>query len=276
MNYDYKASVIITTFNRKENLNTVLAHLARQRLKEKMSFEVVIADDGSTDGTGQFIDDVISDKRFDFSVQYVNTGLTDVFGLAVARNWGIAAARGEYILFLDDDVVPHWNWVATMLTALESGAGAVMGYLSSCPEHCTCDLPVIIDDPQRKRLQSLSDQGVLTELLGGNCGVRRECFQRCGVFDERFALNGGYGYEDIEFAHRLLIGGYKIVFESTALAFTPPKNNTILDERSAKKKDAKLVWWQIIQEPQQGLPITPLLKEYAMRRNAQLDEVRMR
>jgi len=274
MSYQYKVSIIITTFRRIAMLETVLAHLENQRCSPELSFEVIVVDDGSADATEGIVKGFIASRRFGFDLRYFNTGLTEIYGLSVARNRGIKAAVGEYMLFLDDDVVPHWNWVAALVRELDQGAKAVIACLSNDPEHCSCGLPIAITDQTMLRLKMLSEQNKLTEFLGGNCGMRRECFSRSGYYDERFARKEGYGYEDIEFAHRLLIGGFTIKFVADAVAFTPKKIVAIEQERTEKRKDAKMVWWHIITHPQEGLPISPLLKEYASRRIDELNELR--
>jgi glycosyltransferase involved in cell wall biosynthesis len=274
MNYLYKASIIITTFERLDMLEKVLVHLEKQKCEPGFRFEVIVVDDGSKDGTESIVKGFISSRRFSFDLRYLNTGLTEVYGLAVARNLGIKAAAGEHLLFLDDDVIPHWNWVAALTRELDQGANAVVACLSNDLRDCECAMPVQIVDPSMLRLKELSDHDKLTELLGGNCGIRRECFARGGYYDERFARREGYGYEDIEFAHRLLIGGSRIRFVPEAVAFTPQKVTAINEERTYKRKEAKRVWWHIIMHPQEGLPITPLLKEYAKRRSDELEKFR--
>lgn len=84
-------SVIIPTFNRRERLSRALASVMAQ---EDVCFEVIVVDDGSTDGTAEMI-------RKDFpSVNYVYQTNQ---GPSAARNRGIERARGEWIAFLDSD-----------------------------------------------------------------------------------------------------------------------------------------------------------------------------
>jgi glycosyltransferase involved in cell wall biosynthesis len=274
MNYLYKASIIITTFERIHMLEKVLVHLEKQKCAAGSRFEVIVVDDGSRDGTEGLVKGFIASRRFSFEMRYLNTGLSEIYGLAVARNRGIKAASGEHLLFLDDDVIPHWNWIGALTSVLDRGENVAVACLSHDPRDCEIDLPVAITDPSMLRLQELSDHEQLTELLGGNCGMRRECFVRCGYYDERFARREGYGYEDIEFAHRLLIGGFKIKFVPEAVAFTPQKISAIIDERNDKRKEAKRIWWHIIMHPQEGLPISSRLKGYAQRRADELEKFR--
>lgn len=87
-------SVIIPTYNRAEKLRRALEALKRQTCRD---FEVIVCDDGSTDATGE----VVAEYSEVLPVTYLweaNWG-----GPARPRNWGIAAARGEWICFLDAD-----------------------------------------------------------------------------------------------------------------------------------------------------------------------------
>jgi len=88
-------SVIICTYNRADLLNMSLESLTRQTLS-KDKFEVILIDDGSSDHTK----DVSSAFHSVLPLKYFYQNNA---GLASARNHGIFAARGEILLFLDDD-----------------------------------------------------------------------------------------------------------------------------------------------------------------------------
>lgn len=92
-----RLSIIIPTHNRRDLLRRCLEYLGHQEL-DPAEFEVIVADDGSSDGTAEMVE-----------------GLKTAYGLSVlrlekcgkpaARNAGIKRARGEVCLFLDDDVI---------------------------------------------------------------------------------------------------------------------------------------------------------------------------
>ena len=89
-------SVVIPTYNRAELVGrTVRAFLSQ----EGVSFEVIVVDDGSTDSTYQVLS-TIGDARVQIIVQSNQ-------GLGAARNAGFARAKGQYILFNDDDIIPE-------------------------------------------------------------------------------------------------------------------------------------------------------------------------
>ena len=83
--------------NRKDVLEKVLLSLTDQSI-EPDSYEVVLVDDGSTDGTGE----MAKSLELPYRLVYVRQ---DHSGLATARNTGLANSVGEVILYIDDDVL---------------------------------------------------------------------------------------------------------------------------------------------------------------------------
>ncbi len=112
-------SVVIATFNRRalllENIESVLA-------QDYPSFEVIYVDDASGDGTVDFLKECASK---DSRLRYV---AVPHGGMGLARNAGVAAAKGMFILFSDDDVVVLPDWVAQMVALRERhGCDALSG-----------------------------------------------------------------------------------------------------------------------------------------------------
>src|SRR4029079_11522793 len=97
-------SVVMPTHNRLEVLAEVLQALEFQQ--EPPSFEVVVVDDGSTDGTA----DWLRSRSCRISLRVM---LQENHGPAAARNTGVAAASGRWVAFLGDDTVPSPGWLAT-------------------------------------------------------------------------------------------------------------------------------------------------------------------
>ena len=97
-------SVVIPTHNRLEVLSEVLQALEFQH--DPPPFEVVVVDDGSTDGTG----DWLRSRTFRIPLR---TLVQENHGPAGARNTGVAAASGRWVAFLGDDTVPSPGWLAT-------------------------------------------------------------------------------------------------------------------------------------------------------------------
>ena len=100
-------SVVIPTFNRRETLETVLPLLASQTLPADQ-YELLLCDSGSTDGTAELVADLnIPNLRHILPAE--NRGRSG------ARNAGIRAAIGEFVLFTDADIIPSPNLLAEHL-----------------------------------------------------------------------------------------------------------------------------------------------------------------
>ena len=98
-----KFSVIIPTYNGKNLLRSCLNSIFNQDYS-KSEYEVIVIDDGSTDGTNLLIPDL---KKKHFNLRYFKIHHK---GQNAARNFGLRKARGEFIAFTDDDclVEPYW------------------------------------------------------------------------------------------------------------------------------------------------------------------------
>lgn len=98
-------SVVICTRNRAESLRRTLQSLVRARPPVQSDVEVVIVDNGSTDATPAVVRD--------FSTQLNLRGVIEARpGLSFARNSGVVASRGDYVLWTDDDVTVEPDWLA--------------------------------------------------------------------------------------------------------------------------------------------------------------------
>lgn len=96
MNYDYKVSVIIPVYNAEEYLGNCIESLLSQTIL-KQDMEIIIVDDGSTDGSAEVYSRYTEKYPNIIAVKQENQGVS------AARNHGIQKARGKYIMFLDSD-----------------------------------------------------------------------------------------------------------------------------------------------------------------------------
>src|SRR5437773_8778639 len=98
---DPTVSVIVPTYNRRVRLGRLLAALNQQH-RSGVRFEVVVTIDGATDGTAE----MLSGLRPSYSLEAIQRPRG---GPTAARNAAIAAARGDMLLFLNDDVDPKYD-----------------------------------------------------------------------------------------------------------------------------------------------------------------------
>src|SRR6185436_816670 len=118
-----EVSVVIPTHNRLEVLAEVLQALEFQQ--GAPAFEVVVVDDGSSDGTS----DWLRSRTFNLPLRVLTQ---ENRGPAAARNTGVAVAAGRWVFFLGDDTVPSPGWLAAHREAHRTRGDdphlAVIGY----------------------------------------------------------------------------------------------------------------------------------------------------
>jgi glycosyltransferase involved in cell wall biosynthesis len=203
-------SVVIPTFNRIDRLRRVLDALAVQTYPADR-MQVVVVSDGSTDGTNDFLlsDDVPC---------RVLTLLQDNAGPAAARNAGLAAASGELVVFVDDDVLPEPNLVATHVDAHVDGTDrVVIGPMLTPPDHVMSPWVAWEQTMLGKQYDALERGGLSAtarQFYTGNASMPLRLVQQFDGFDERFRRA-----EDIELAYRLADHGVEFVYRSDAIGW---------------------------------------------------------
>jgi len=175
-----------------KQLDALLAQLT------STEFEIVVADNGSTDGTADLVRSY-PDPR----VRVVDAGRAP--GANVARNVGIAAAKGEYILLTDADDVVHAGWIEAYHRAFLGGAQAVGGGLDRILGDGT------LLARERRLYPALARKDVFAN--GTNCGFTRELFSRVHGFDESFKG----GADEVDFFWRVAEAGFMLEFVPEAV-----------------------------------------------------------
>lgn len=195
-----RATLQLCTYNRAHLLGRVLEACFEQNIPSD-SYEVVLVNDGSRDGTPAVIEAARAQASCAFTV--VNQ---ENAGLARARNRGIARARGERIVFIDDDVLPVPSFLEEHLRSHERTPEAVVrGAVINTPSFER--LPVPVWTPA-----NYSGNFFWTTNVSAPLAKIREV----GAFSESFRE---YGWEDIELGMRLRAAGLRGVFNRFALAF---------------------------------------------------------
>ena len=209
----FRFTVVVPTHERRELAVSVVQSLARQR--EAPSFEVVVVVDGSTDGSAHALRRL--EPAFPLTVvEQPNRGA------AAARNAGASRARGELLLFLDDDMEADRDLIAEHEREHRRGADVVLGHLPLHPGSPRSVLAEGVDCWTQGRVRRLSEPGAkltLHDLLTGQVSLSRDTFQAIGGFDTSFTRGGSFGGEDIDFGYRLQKAGYRIVFNPAAISW---------------------------------------------------------
>ena len=105
-------SVIVPTFNRKDTLVNVIGSILKQNYP---SVEIVICDDGSTDGTREMVKAI---QESGITIKYINTETPDEYNLAKARNLGVIEAAGDILIFLDDRYEMKQDCISSFVSEL--------------------------------------------------------------------------------------------------------------------------------------------------------------
>ena len=103
-------SIVIPSYQSKMQLGNTLRALDKQNGISKDSYEVIVVDDGSSDGTGEYIGKI--PKGYEFKYRYLERGPESSRGRT--RNTGIGLADGEIIVFLDSDILVREDYLEKM------------------------------------------------------------------------------------------------------------------------------------------------------------------
>jgi glycosyltransferase involved in cell wall biosynthesis len=207
-------SLVVTTYEWPAALAVVLDGVRRQRVAP---LEVIVADDGSGPATHELL--VRAARDFPVPLRHV-WGPDEGFRLNTSRNRGIAAARGEYVVLLDGDMVPHRAFVADHLAAARPGGYVQGGRVLLGPDTTARALAAgslavhwwsrdLRNRANALRLPALAPlyrgpQGATRRTRGAHLAFWRDDAVRVNGFDEAFTT---WGRDDNEFVARLLHAG---------------------------------------------------------------------
>lgn len=211
---DKKVTVIIPTVNKKELLKSCLRSLKLQTFKD---FEVIVIDNGSTDGT-------VSMLQQDFSeVKIIKNSSNRGF---VAVNQGIKQANSEFVALLNNDAVAKEDWLEEFVKGLERNPKA--GFAASKIlkfDKVTIDsvgdgfnLNIMggyaLGSGEQDK-EEFNQERYCFSASGGAAIYRKETFKKVGLFDERFFAY----FEDIDFGFRANYLGFKCIYLPKAIVY---------------------------------------------------------
>jgi glycosyltransferase involved in cell wall biosynthesis len=203
-------TVVIPTYNRLDTLQHVIPSLLASDLPADR-YEIVVADSMSDDGTREYLAGVAARHP---RVRHLPGPYT---GRAMARNAGIAAARGAIVMFTDADIIASPDLLSRHLTHHRARRNiAVVGKELQVGSYAEYER--LRDHPEERRPLHPDSRKKLSWLyfLTGNASVRKSDLERVGRFDETFT---GYGHEDLELGFRLQRAGLTIVYEANAIDY---------------------------------------------------------
>jgi cellulose synthase/poly-beta-1,6-N-acetylglucosamine synthase-like glycosyltransferase len=194
------ASVIVPVYNGAGTLGACLSALLAQTLG-KDSYEVLVVDDGSTDGSAQVA-----------AAHGVAVIRQDHAGAGAARNRGAQQARGQILLFTDADCEPLPDWIGQMLAPFsDPGVSGVKGVYRTRQRSLVARFAQAEFEEKYRRL---AGQERIDFVDTHAAAYRREVFCEHGGFDAQFLLD-----EDQELSYRLASAGCKLVFAPAARVY---------------------------------------------------------
>ncbi len=192
-------SVVIPTYNRFPILKKCLYALEKQQLSSRIDrYEVIVVDDGSTDGTKEYL----SKNKDEFP--HVELILQNHLGAGAARNNGVSRANGDVIVFIDSDLVvteSFLNYHAKFLIdSWKTSNNKLCFTYGSVINTANFENPTI----EPYKFSDISWAYFAT----GNVAIDKNVLKASGLFDPEFRL---YGWEDLELGERLRLMGVKLI-----------------------------------------------------------------
>ncbi len=191
-----RVSLVIAVYNQVEYTRRCVDSIERCTM---LPYKLIIVDNGSTDQTREFLNtlkaDVITNERN--------------LGCARAWNQGIQASEGDVIGILNNDIVVTPGWLTRLMTFMdETGHGIVS------PSAREGALDYDLERYAKEFVRRCGRATRRSDIYAACMLIRREVFDRIGLFDENFACGGG---EDVDFLWRAKGAGFSTGMTGSAL-----------------------------------------------------------
>ena len=202
-----KVSIIIVNYNGKELLQKCLDSLLNVRYD---NFEIILVDNNSTDGTVEFIT-----KNYP---SLVIIKLDSNKGFAEPNNIAAKIAKGEYLLFLNNDTVVTHNFISEMVKVMETDKKiAVCQSLLLKPDGSVDSSGDFIDHlgvvyNSKTKIDEIRE---VSSARGASMLVRSDIFEKLDGFDQKFFIT----FEDVDLCWRSWILGYRVLIIPTSIVY---------------------------------------------------------
>ncbi len=206
-------SIVIPTYNRLDFITRTLESMEGLNYP-KSDFEVIVVDDGSSDGTYEYMLKYSKTTKLNFSfISQKNSGP------AAARNVGLKYAKGKYVAYTDSDCIVDKNWLWELLKGFTSDDIAGVGGSAEG----------VGDDifsryfAQTGMYSTRVLDGTVAYLLTLNACYRKDILQLFNGFNEEFKQPGG---EDPDLSFRIRKKGYLLAYNPKAIVYHHHKAST--------------------------------------------------
>lgn len=241
----YECSIIIPVWNKVDLTKQCLVALAE--VTEETSYEVIVVDNGSTDGTAELLNSLSGD------VQIIRN--RENLGFAKACNQGADAAKGTYLVFLNNDTIPLQGWLTALSDEVKADQGiAVVGSKLLYRDRTVQHAGVAVD---RRNLTpyhiyrgfadthpAVNKRREVNAVTGACLLIRRTLFLELGGFDEGYVN----GFEDVDLCYKVREQGHRIVYQPKSVLFhlesqTPGRKQHDADNGRRLMQRWGHAWW---------------------------------
>ena len=223
----FDCSIIIPVCNKVELTQQCLSHLSQ--VTQGCSYEVVVVDNGSSDGTQEFL----AMLQGDLQIIRNESNL----GFAKACNQGAHVAKGQYLVFLNNDTIPKPGWLIPLVDEVRSHdevavVGSKLLYPDNTIQHSGVVFARLFQTPYHLfagRSENCPAVNIRREFQAVTAAcmlIRKEIFEEVGGFDEGFVN----GFEDVDLCLRIRQLGQKIIYQPKSCLYhlesqTPGRKN---------------------------------------------------
>jgi len=198
-------SIIVPVYNVEKYIHTCIESLYRQNLDEKV-FEVIIVNDGTKDHSMEVIQDIISQHA---NITVINQ---ENLSLSVARNNGIAAAKGEYILMPDSDDMLIDNSLPQLLEkAIESQVDIIVADFLVSSNSKKIENLINIKQERFEFKEKTGEELFLEDLNPNQCYVWRALYRNKFIRKNQLSFVPDVYYQDVPFTHEAYLKANKCI-----------------------------------------------------------------
>ena len=197
-------SVVIPTYNRKNSLKNCIVSLFNQTYPKDM-YEVIVVNDGSTDGTEEILKEY--EKKAPCKFKWFTQRNQ---GSYAARNLGIEMAKGGIICFIDDDCIADKHWIEKLVEGFTDGwVGGVGGQIIAYNPK-----KIVEEYAKFDQEEAIKGEFYPSFLITCNAAYRKDILENCGYFDPYFRSGG-----DVDMGIRVTWKGYKLKYAPDAIVY---------------------------------------------------------
>ena len=232
-------SVVVNTLNRCDALERTLVALRQQTYQR---FEVIVVNGPSVDGTDELL------RAYQHRARVVKCA---VAALGPSRNVGIGSAAGDIVAFIDDDAIPHANWLESLVSGYQDPTvAAVGGSVFDVPlgqvewSLCTCSRLGVPNTDSERPVDRYLGVGAdpVAYLPGCNMSFRRQVLEEIGGFNSLLTAS----YDDVEACSRVIDKGYRIHVLEEALVDHYRAPNAVRDGQHAIRDPYPILYCRAI------------------------------